>query len=110
MSHDQKDARGSSYARRARRRWMLSPAAGFGGTRRAVPCFHCGRRLTPRAFDVDRYPLCGHDGGSYRRENIVPSCVPCNRGRCSGCVSEQEARGGLLSREKPDARYEEVYA
>jgi hypothetical protein len=58
----------------------MSAVAGFGGNGRTVPCFHCGRRL--RKPQIDRYPICGHDGGSYRRGNIVPSCKRCNSRRC----------------------------
>lgn len=40
--------RGSSHQRRARKAWLLSPAAGWGG-----------------------------DGGRYTRDNIAPHCPLC---------------------------------
>lgn len=73
------DLRGSSLDRWRRRQWLLSPAAGFGGNGTSVPCYHCRRRV--RNFEVDRFPLCGHAGGRYTRDNIVPACAKCNGGR-----------------------------
>lgn len=75
------DLRGNAHDRRVRRDWIMSPAAGFGGSGRAVRCFHCGH-WTWRP-QIDRFPICGHDGGRYVRGNIVPSCKRCNglRGR-----------------------------
>jgi hypothetical protein len=29
-------------------------------------------------ISVDRYPIMGCDGGTYRRDNIRPACRPCN--------------------------------
>jgi hypothetical protein len=80
------DPRGNTHDRRVRRDWLLSAQAGFGGNGRTVPCFHCGKKL--RKPTVDRFPICGHDGGRYTRDNIVPACTRCNfgrhaRGRCA---------------------------
>lgn len=75
--------RGNVYDRYNRKSWLLSPAAGFGGNHRRVPCTWCGRRLTRRQLQVDRWPLCGHKGGRYVRGNVVPACASCNRTRCS---------------------------
>ena len=100
MNHDILDLRGSSYARRRRREWLLSPEAGFGGTGKSVPCYHCQRRVTYVTMQVDRFPLCGHDGGRYTRDNVVPSCGACNHTRCEGCRGFRAARYGLLDREK----------
>lgn len=83
--------RGSSYDRRARRAFLMG-AFGNGHT---VPCFHCGRRLRTR-FEVDRFPLCGHAGGRYTRDNIVPACPDCNKRRCTTaklCRTGQGHRG-----------------
>lgn len=81
------DPRGSSKDRRARKLWMLSPAAGaviagawrlFGGDGASVPCIHgCGRTLTYETVEADRIV----PGGSYRRSNVQPACGPCNRAR-----------------------------
>jgi hypothetical protein len=49
--------------------------------------------LTLSTMSADRYPLCGHKGGSYRRENVVPSCASCNERRCgngTGCLNDEE--------------------
>jgi hypothetical protein len=35
-----------------------------------------------RKWQVDRFPICGHVGGGYGRENIVISCKACNARRC----------------------------
>jgi len=94
-----KDRRGSAANRRARRSWLLSPESGFGGDRKSVPCYHCGTRLTPSMMEVDRFPVCGHDGGSYRRDNIVPSCRGCNLWRCDGCLGARKRNDGLFPRE-----------
>jgi hypothetical protein len=71
------DLRGSSADRRRRKSWLLRT---FGdGT--SVPCNWCGKRLTRSRLEADRYPVAGKDGGTYRRENIVPACRKCNGGR-----------------------------
>ena len=77
------DPRGNTHDRRVRREWIMSPAAGFGGNGRTVPCYHCGSRL--RKPTIDRYPICGHAGGRYVRGNIVPSCGRCNFRRGNKC-------------------------
>lgn len=81
------DYRGNTHDRRVRRDWIMSPAAGFGGNGRTVPCFHCGARL--RKPEIDRFPLCGHSGGRYVRDNIVPSCMRCNNRRSIRCRAGQ---------------------
>lgn len=88
------DRRGSAASRRVRRAWLLSSTSGHGGNGKSVPCAHCGVRLTKRAFEVDRFPVCGHDGGSYRRDNIVPSCRYCNVNRCVPCQGIAATNGG----------------
>lgn len=80
------DLRGNSRDRAARKRWLVSPEAGFGGNGRDVPCYWCGTKL--RKPEADRYPVCGHDGGRYTRDNIVPACRSCNASRCASCVPE----------------------
>jgi hypothetical protein len=71
------DKRGSSRERRARREWLVKPEAGFGGNGEKVPCVHCGAMVTACDMDVDRIV----PGGSYRRDNIQPSCAFDNRSR-----------------------------
>lgn len=60
--------RGSSYDRRARRAWLLA-TFGDGIT---APCFRCGVLLTWETLTVDRITP-GRDG-TYARGNIRPSC------------------------------------
>lgn len=70
--------RGSTIDRRRRKRWLLSPEAGHGGNHTHVPCaFGCGAILTFATLWVDRFPILGHQGGSYRHENIRPACGTC---------------------------------
>ena len=67
------EKRGNSRDRKARKLWLLSH---FGdGT--TAPCIHCGRSLTYHEVEADRIV----PGGSYRRDNVQPSCGPCNRKR-----------------------------
>jgi hypothetical protein len=72
------DKRGSAADRRARKQWMLSPAAGFGGNGIEVPCaLGCGSLVTFATVEADRVV----PGGSYRRANVQPACRPCNLAR-----------------------------
>lgn len=84
------NARGSSYDRRARREFIVEM---FGiprksdGKKTRIACHHCGKIMrvdtVTRTWEIDRFPICGHEGGRYTRDNIVPSCLPCNRSRCT---------------------------
>ncbi len=71
------DPRGSSVQRRARRFWLLSAAAGWGGDGETVPCWECGVLLEFDDLFVDRI-IRGEDGGTYGRDNIAPHCCPCS--------------------------------
>lgn len=75
------EKRGNSKDRKVRKHWMLSTY----GTGNKVPCTHCGRELDYYTVEADRI----EPGGSYRRENIVPSCHKCNVNRHLG-ISEAE--------------------
>lgn len=68
-----RNARGSSYDRRARRLWLL---ANFGDGVTA-PCYRCGAVLDGSSVTVDRR-VPGVLGGTYIRTNIRPACGPCN--------------------------------
>lgn len=96
------NARGSSYERAARRKWLIETyranvdvfnglwTAGFVGTDlngiktcpldegdAACRCYRCGTLLIEETLTVDRIkPGC--EGGTYRRDNIRPACGPCN--------------------------------
>lgn len=84
------DVRGSTMDRRVRRSWIMttfaSDVAGY------CRCWRCGHLLynpdarpddipshspTPLPLTIDRI-LAGCMGGRYRRDNIRPSCAPCN--------------------------------
>lgn len=73
-----KDKRGNVYDRRARREFLMKKF----GNGRTIPCYWCGKRMRTK-FEVDRYPICGHAGGTYVRENLVASCKKCNASRCT---------------------------
>jgi len=81
---------GNSYDRAARRAWLLSPAAGFGGDGSTVLCAFQGCTTTlvndktmPNHVTVDRYPLPKRQGGKYVRGNIRPACPTHNYGESS---------------------------
>jgi hypothetical protein len=70
------DKRSNSYARRARKVWMLTVEK-FGGDGTHVNCVHCSRQLDSKTVEADRII----PGGNYRRDNIQPSCRSCNARR-----------------------------
>jgi 5-methylcytosine-specific restriction endonuclease McrA len=59
------------------RLWLLDGVP-FGAGRAACRCFRCGRLLTLLTLTVDRI-VPGCRGGTYRRSNIRPACIGCNR-------------------------------
>lgn len=69
------DRRGNALNRRRRKEWLLREF-GDGST---APCFSCRRPLTYDTVTVDRI-VPGERGGTYRRGNIRPACLPCNSG------------------------------
>ncbi|HEY2066353.1 MAG TPA: hypothetical protein VGG84_10380, partial [Gemmatimonadaceae bacterium] len=69
--------RGSSYERRRRKQWLLSPDSGFGGDNITVPCWECLTHVTFDSMFVDRI-IPGELGGTYRRGNIRPHCEACS--------------------------------
>ncbi len=73
------EKRGNNKDRAARKRWMLK----FFGTGATAPCAHCEKKLTYETITADRI-VPGNEGGTYRRENIVPSCLRCNQKRFAG--------------------------
>jgi hypothetical protein len=87
-------ARGSSYARAARRRYLVETYradvdvcvnhhvstavhVGCSETEPACRCYRCGDLLTVDTVSVDRI-IPGCQGGTYRRNNIRPACLRCN--------------------------------
>jgi len=85
--------RGSSYARRARKLWLLSPEAGHGGDGTTVPCYRCTAPLTYDELTVDRR-LAGILGGTYERANTRPCCQHCNS--VTGTQLRELIRRGVL--------------
>lgn len=92
-----RNARGSSTDRAARRAWLVQayradsdlptaeqsamwPGAHeitFGHGVPSCRCYRCGMLLTAETVTVDRIkPGC--EGGTYRRTNIRPACADCN--------------------------------
>lgn len=69
--------RGSSADRRARKLWLLSPEAGWGGDGTDVPCWECGVLCEIEDLVADRI-IPHHQGGTYRRENLRPQCTLCS--------------------------------
>ncbi len=68
-----KNSRGGSRARARRRQYLVDT---FGdGTK--VDCVHCGTTLDVNTVSSDRV-IPGALGGTYKRENLAPSCLPCN--------------------------------
>lgn len=43
-----------------------------------VKCSTCPTMLDIVTLTIDRYPIPGCQGGTYRRGNIRPMCGPCN--------------------------------
>lgn len=76
-SRSNRNDRGSSRDRRRRREWLVEE---FGDGVH-VACFlqrspHCLHVLDKDNVSADRIVL-GVDGGTYRRGNILPACLPC---------------------------------
>lgn len=71
------DGRGSSRDRLARKLWLLSPDAGWGGDGTDVPCWECGVLVELIDLVCDRI-IPGERGGRYNRGNIAPHCALCS--------------------------------
>jgi hypothetical protein len=71
-----KNITGSSEDRRRRKRWLLVT---FGDGESAECSFEgCTVRVTFETITVDRFPIPGYAGGTYKRDNIRPACAKCN--------------------------------
>lgn len=73
-----RNSRGSTENRRVRKQWLLTEF-GDGTTAdcrlRVSP--DCQGSVTLTTISVDRFPVPGCEGGTYRRGNIRPACAPC---------------------------------
>lgn len=76
-----RNARGGAPARRRRRQWLLDQ---FGDGKTAPCSFGCGTAIDIDTMTVDRFPVPGCLGGTYRRGNIRPACQPCNSSHGGG--------------------------
>lgn len=81
--------RGSSYARRDRKLFLL---AKFGDGEKA-PCWECGAEVDFTTMVVDRI-ISERNGGTYRRNNIRVHCRPCSD-RQGGLVTQELRRKGM---------------
>lgn len=74
-----RNARGSSADRLARRTWLVATFRADRDHRGqpACRCYRCGDLLTVSTVTIDRI-VPGCRGGTYRRNNIRPACAPCN--------------------------------
>jgi len=71
------DLRGNSAARRARKGYLLTK---FGNGVLVSCIYGCGRVLDSATVEADRI-IPGSEGGSYRRDNVIPACRACNVAR-----------------------------
>jgi hypothetical protein len=100
-----RNQRGDADDRKRRRVRMIARWGSRSGL--TICCHWCGKRMHAQrgkhgyTWEVDRL-TCGHLGGGYAFDNVVPSCGPCNRTRCktAGC----RFGGGL---QRPDKRKEQ---
>lgn len=69
------NSRGGSKDRRIRKLWILTE---FGDGTSALCSFGCGTHVTYETVTIDRFPIPGIEGGTYRRGNIRPACGFCN--------------------------------
>jgi 5-methylcytosine-specific restriction endonuclease McrA len=96
-----RNARGSTRDRAARKRWLLKTFAAdttlpthvrtrgrVGGWTveqiDACRCYRCGYLLHFGSLTVDRI-IPGCKGGTYRRNNIRPACAACNSETGGAC-------------------------
>lgn len=87
-----RNRRGSTTQRRARRQWLLD-TFGDGVT---APCAiqwgeHCLGEVGEGTLTVDRHPTPGIDGGTYDQGNIRPACGPCNSRAGTALREERKA-------------------
>lgn len=68
------NSRGSAKDRRIRKQWLLD----FFGDGTHAKCSFCPTLVDFDTISVDRYPIPGCEGGTYKRGNIRPACESCN--------------------------------
>lgn len=93
--HSNGNESGSSYDRRARRTWLVSLEAGFGGDGVKVLCQVCfGVYVTAQDMVVGRI-IARVYGGTYCRGNIRPECAPCSCREGQRIAAEMRRRKGI---------------
>lgn len=91
-----RNQRGGAPDRRVRKLWLL---AEFGDGVTAACALgvspNCQRTVQFDTITVDRFPVPGCQGGTYRRGNIRPACGPCNTedGSALGVARRREKAG-----------------
>lgn len=85
---------GSAKVRRERKWWLLEK---FGDGESCLCANGCGTVLFFETVTVDRYPIPEALGGTYRRDNIRPTCLHCNSSNGAKLALH---RRGLLSYEE----------
>lgn len=60
--------------RKRLREWVLKEF----GNGICAPCSTCGFYLTIDTLTLDRFPIPGKWGGTYRHKNVRPQCQSCN--------------------------------
>lgn len=58
------------------RQWVLD----WWGDGQTCKCVGCDTWLDNQTLTLDRYPVPGKFGGTYRRNNVRPMCYVCNHG------------------------------
>lgn len=96
--------RGSSYERRRRKAWLISPESGWGGDGVDVPCWEpdCGVLVGSDLELIADRIIPGERGGRYTRDNIAPHCALCSsrqgqRRTVAIVVEKRLALAGALS-------------
>lgn len=73
------NSRGSAASRRIRKQWLLDTFGnGIEARCELELSAKCEGTVTFETITVDRFPIPGCMGGTYKRGNIRPACGPCN--------------------------------
>ena len=98
---------GSAKVRRERKWWLLEK---FGDGETCMCANGCGTRLYFENLTVDRYPIPGIDGGTYRHDNIRPVCLPCNSSLGAKLVRERRGIEAYKPEPEEDIRMTQIRA
>ncbi len=63
-------------------------------------CFFCHKTFEVKEMTIDRWPRCGHRGGRYTEDNVVPACITCNNKRGLICMDNLPSRWRKRIQEK----------